>query len=173
MHNLFNKKKKKDEGFTLIELLVVISIIALLASIVLTALNSARTKARDAKRLQIVKQYANALELYRNDFGTYPNYGDGSFTRYCMGESDGANKCQSTISGSTALLTALSPYISGSGLNTDSINGNATLKGITYTICPTGTCSGPYQLQWYMEVTNNCAGGVALGNSPIRCTYPL
>ncbi len=57
-------KQKNQKGFTLIELLVVIAIIGLLASVVLLALNSARQKSRDAKRLADVRQIASALELY-------------------------------------------------------------------------------------------------------------
>lgn len=58
------KLKQNQKGFTLIELLVVIAIIGLLASVVLLALNSARQKSRDAKRLADVRQVATALELY-------------------------------------------------------------------------------------------------------------
>ena len=61
-----------QKAFTLIELLVVISIIGLLASVVLVALNSARQKSRDAKRLADVKQLASAFELYFNDCNSYP-----------------------------------------------------------------------------------------------------
>jgi prepilin-type N-terminal cleavage/methylation domain-containing protein len=64
-------------GFTLIELLVVISIIGLLSSVVLSSLNSARAKARDAKRLSDLNQIRTALILYAADHdGNYPtNYG--------------------------------------------------------------------------------------------------
>ena len=66
------KKNHKKSGFTLIELLVVIAIIALLASIALVALNSARAKARDAKRVADMNQLAKAFELYFNDRNSYP-----------------------------------------------------------------------------------------------------
>jgi len=62
----------KTSGFTLIELLVVIAIIGILSSVVLSSLNSARAKARDAKRLSDMHQMQVALELYHNSFGVYP-----------------------------------------------------------------------------------------------------
>ena len=63
---------RKQRGFTLIELLVVIAIIGLLSTLAVVALNNARMKARDAKRVSDVKQVQTALELYFNDVNLYP-----------------------------------------------------------------------------------------------------
>ena len=59
-------------GFTLVELLVTISIISVLASVVLTSVNSARAKARDARRIADFKQIQLALELFYDSQGKYP-----------------------------------------------------------------------------------------------------
>lgn len=63
---------KQRKGFTLIELLVVIAIIALLSTLAVVALNNAREKSRDAKRVSDVKQIQTALELFYADQGQYP-----------------------------------------------------------------------------------------------------
>ncbi len=63
---------KEKKAFTLIELLVVIAIIGLLSTLSIIALNSARAKARDAKRISDVKQMQVALEMYYNDMTDYP-----------------------------------------------------------------------------------------------------
>jgi general secretion pathway protein G len=64
--------KKLNKGFTLVELLVVISIISLLSSVVLAALNSARVKARDVVRMSDMRQLQKAIETYNIDKGHYP-----------------------------------------------------------------------------------------------------
>ena len=64
--------KNKSKAFTLIELLVVVAIIGILASVVMSAVNSARSKARDAVRISDIKQIQSALERYYIDNGAYP-----------------------------------------------------------------------------------------------------
>lgn len=66
---LANKNRK---GFTLIELLVVISIIGLLSTLAMVSLNNARVKARDAKRLNDIKQINTALEVFFDSKNRYP-----------------------------------------------------------------------------------------------------
>jgi len=62
----------RQKGFTLIELLVVIAIIGLLSTLAVVSLNSARAKARDARRTSDVRQLQTALEMYFNDANAYP-----------------------------------------------------------------------------------------------------
>lgn len=64
--------KNRNKGFTLIELLVVVAIIGLLASVVLVALTSARSKSRDSKRIADMRQIATGFQVYFSENQTYP-----------------------------------------------------------------------------------------------------
>jgi prepilin-type N-terminal cleavage/methylation domain-containing protein len=93
-------------GFTLIELLVVIAIIGLLSSIVLASLNSARVKSRDARRLEDLKQMANAVQLY--DVDPAPNFAP--------------NGCKGGVKVSTCTSPNFANYA-------DPVTGNTACKG--------------------------------------------
>lgn len=63
-------EKKKIQSFTLIELLIIIVIIAILASILLPALNAAREKGRRATCVSNLKQIGAGMHFYVNDFSS-------------------------------------------------------------------------------------------------------
>jgi general secretion pathway protein G len=66
---------KIRKGFTLIELLVVIAIIGILSTLAVVALQNARLKSRDAKRVSDIKQIQTAMELYFAEANSYPASG--------------------------------------------------------------------------------------------------
>lgn len=66
---------KYHRGFTLIELLIVVGIIGTLASVTIVAINPNKqlNAAREAARLNDVKNIQNAMNQYLIDVGSFPN----------------------------------------------------------------------------------------------------
>ncbi len=78
-------------GFTLVELLVVMGIIAVLVSILVPVVNSARRSAYAADSRNQIKNLGNAIDRYYSDFSAYPGpYSNADLASAPSGVSNGA-----------------------------------------------------------------------------------
>jgi prepilin-type N-terminal cleavage/methylation domain-containing protein len=59
-------------GFTLMELLTVITVIGILAGIIIPTVHGVQIRARKVKTRAQFSQWANAMELFRAEYGYYP-----------------------------------------------------------------------------------------------------
>ncbi len=66
------KNNKYFKGFTLLELLIVIAIIGILAGIIFASVSSARAAGRDTKKITEMKSMINAINIFYNTNGYYP-----------------------------------------------------------------------------------------------------
>lgn len=157
----------KRAAFTLVELLVVIAIIGLLSTVAVISLSSARIKARDTKRFADIRQITTAMQMYKEDNGTYPapatlGCSGGNGVWYCLGHGN-SGTCWSggTYSGCTAIDNALAPYIVNipdDPENAVGYNGDAYLYNYTSNL---GTAVAPL-VHWGIEQVGNsttCNGG--------------
>lgn len=153
-----------QKGFTLIELLVVVAIIGMLSSVVLAALNDARAQAQNTSRLNTIKQYMTALELYRDQSGGYPLTGS---TWVCLGDyADGGCWNANSYSESAALEAALTPYIQLHNGTADFAY--SSYEGMLY-YCGWdlgGGACGQYQMLWWMTGEGEDCGPRAVELNP-------
>lgn len=162
----------KNSGFTLIELLVVISIIALLSTVVLVALQDGRVKARNTSKNSLVLEYVKALELYKNEHNLYPISGSvGSFP-VCVGYTP-SESCFGSRVGSFTINDTFDDYISGDfSEKTPVIIGSSDYRGITYQ----STDGNTFVIRWVLEkeITNCIDSSTASSFSGNRlCTFTI
>jgi general secretion pathway protein G len=65
-------KLKKKKGFTLVELLVVVAILAILSVALLPSVLGYSDKARDARAIKDVRNFATVVEAFTATDGDYP-----------------------------------------------------------------------------------------------------
>lgn len=89
-----------QKGFTLVEILIIVLIVGIVGTLAAVAVNSARSKTRDATRISAVRQVQSALEDYFNETNSYPTgagvplgdstqsvcLGTGGFQANCSGD---------------------------------------------------------------------------------------
>jgi len=61
-----------NKAFTIIEILLIIAVILILATLSVLSLNDQKVKARDAKKINDIRQIQTALEFYNNFEEEYP-----------------------------------------------------------------------------------------------------
>ena len=147
--------QSKRIGFTLIELLVVIAIIAILAGMLLPALNTARDKGRSSSCTNNLKQFSMAAASYtqENDDYILPR-----------------NHCQ-VAPGRTGTNNFLTPYTyipTYFGIGYD-----AWTQGNTINWCPSrrdtgraGITAYSYKLSSYAIAQNVCGNGMDANSKP-------
>jgi len=139
---------KKQKGFTLIELLVVIAIIGILATIVMVSLNTARSKARDARRVSDVRQLQLALQMYYDANGSYPSALSGLTPTYISvvpKDPDGTTDYQYCVSStkgyhlgsrSTGLENTGGPLLSDADVTSDGCSAGFSGTDPVYDVVP-------------------------------------
>jgi len=140
-------------GFTLIELLVVIAIIGILSTLAVVALNSARQRSRDVKRVSDIRQLQTSLELGYAEAGGYPAatsivLGSANYDVLCV---NGGSVFQGSATGCTTILMGLVPM-------------NPTPNGADY-VYTSATGTGTYSITFTLEgQTGQLGSGVNCAN---------
>ncbi len=121
------QQARRKSGFTLIELLVVISIIGLLSTLAVVALNNARIKSRDAKRVADAQQLMTAMALYFDTYNTY-DFPAGA-TNNCGNAALAVNVCTGTGN------LGLADFMGGIGTISDPLSTSTLCTGANAAPC--------------------------------------
>jgi len=149
----------KQKGFSLIELLIVVAIMGILAAVVLSSLGTAREKARDARRIQDVKDMAKLLVI-ESDSGNVLLTG-------CTG----ADALASTCTG-PGDVSSFSDYTDPSGSSTGCSSASVAGTDCNYSVSgvdgSAGAGSEDFQICFNLEY-----GGSGMAAGPTSIVGPI
>lgn len=135
-------KHRTASGFTLIELLVVIAIIGVLSAVVLSSLNSARAKGRDAAVLANMDSMSPQAVLYEDTNHTYGT---------------SANDCTVGVFSDTKIQSMLTAV----ALQNNNATPTCYANDVTYSLAlvrPSGGGFTPATVYWCVESTGKKCG---------------
>ncbi len=160
--------------FTLIELLIVVAIIAILAGMLLPALNQARERVRNTQCTNMLKQIGTACQLYANDHRDSlhaENQGPGKFSNSKKRISPKYNGYKLLAGGYLGGSGEFADYSSSSTITESTIPLEYKQKAAKYFKCPSDNNSN-YKMEAnnrdssYFELIFNSSGGSSLYGSP-------
>lgn len=146
--------KRKQIGFTLIEVLVVLAVISILASVLYVNFGAAREDVRNQSFQAELKEMQLALELYKAQFGRYPEAHNGGGAPGACNNAEEASSRNCVFNFGAVTY----PYILG-------LEPDFTPELLTHEASPNPNCNVEYKTDtdgtWYKLTGINCIAGAA------------